>query len=117
MPREFRHFLGDIRDAINRIRVYTKEMKLEDFRSDLMTQDAVIRNLEVIGEAARQLLSDERAQSVDIDWPRIIGLRNILTHAYFGVDLDIIWNVVSSKLDDLDHACEKLLASEPDKTE
>lgn len=78
------------------------------FASDLKTQDAVIRNLEIIGEAARVLPESIKLQATDIEWRKIIALRNLLLHAYFGVSLPIVWDVVCNKLDQLESACNRI---------
>jgi len=83
------------------------------FSSDLKTQDAVVRNLEIIGEAARHLPAEITDRVPAIEWPKIMGLRNILTHEYFGINLAIIWDIVQHKLDPLDEACRKLLKGSP----
>ncbi len=71
---------------------YTSSLTLEQFRNDDKTVDAVVRNLEVIGEAAKKLPETVRRQIGDLDWPRIAGLRDVLIHDYFAVDLEIIWD-------------------------
>ena len=71
------------------------------FEEDGRTYDATLRNLQLIGEAARFIPDDVRAASPQIPWPKIIGLRNILVHAYFGVDNDIIWDVIANHVNRL----------------
>jgi uncharacterized protein with HEPN domain len=66
-----------------------------------MTRDAVLRNLEVIGEAAKHIPADIRAQVGGLDWRRVIGFRDIVAHAYFGIDEAILWNIVSVKVPEL----------------
>ncbi len=73
--------------------------------------DAVVRNLEVIGEAVKQLPHDVRSASPDVEWQKIAGLRDILIHAYFGIDVDIIWDVVSNKLPALETQIRRILES------
>jgi uncharacterized protein with HEPN domain len=96
-------------EAIHQIRSYVKGFDEEAFSLDRKTQDAVIRNLEIIGEAAGNLPEEIQKVSSDIDWSKIKGLRNILIHEYFGISLPIIWDVVQSKLSPLEAACRKLL--------
>lgn len=70
----------------------------ESFLNDEKTVDAVVRNLEIIGEAANRLPDDFKIQHTDIEWRRIIGLRNRIVHRYFGIDLDIIWEILKNEL-------------------
>jgi len=109
MPRDYRLYVDDILEAVKRIRDYTRDMDYKSFSSDLKTQDAVIRNLEIIGEAARHLPPEMTSKAPGIEWPKMMGLRNILTHEYFGVNLAIIWDVVEHKLDSLSQACRDSL--------
>lgn len=73
-------------------------------------QEAIIRNIEVIGEAAGRVSPVSRARMQSLDWKGICGLRDVLFHDYFGVDLDEVWNVVSSRLPELPAALETFLA-------
>jgi uncharacterized protein with HEPN domain len=70
-----------------------------------------VRNLEVIGEAVKQLRADVRSAHPDVEWQKIAGLRDILIHAYFGIDLDIVWDVVSNKLPALETRIRSILDS------
>lgn len=112
MPRDYRLYLDDILDAINKIRGYVRGMDYEAFSSDMRTQDAVVRNLEIIGEASRQLPAELRQKVATIEWAKIMSLRNILVHEYFGVNLLIIWDVVEHKLGPLTEACLELMEKE-----
>ena len=109
MPRDYGLYLDDILEAIDRIHQYVQGMDENDFRSDRKTQDAVIRNLEIIGEAARNLPDSLRSEDVEIEWRKIVGLRNILAHEYFGVSVPIVWDIVRNKLQPLRSACSRLL--------
>ena len=109
MHRDYRLYLDDILEAIDRIREYVQVMDEDVFGSDRKTQDAVIRNLEIIGEASRNLSDELKAQANEIEWSKIIGFRNILAHEYFGVSVPIVWDIVQNKLDPLRDACTKLL--------
>ncbi len=84
-------------------------MSYDDFAEDRKTVDAVVRNLEIIGEAARNLPEEYRDLAPDIEWRKIIGLRNLLTHEYFGINPAIVWDVVQNKLETLEAACRRLL--------
>jgi uncharacterized protein with HEPN domain len=100
-PRDWRLRVDDILDAIARIEQYVNGLNIEQFRADQKTIDAVVRNLEVIGEAVRHLSADQRGLSVEIPWTDIAGMRSILIHEYFGVDLNIVWQTVTHDLPEL----------------
>ena len=75
-------------------------------------QDAVIRNVEVIGEAAKRVSAEARGRLATLDWKSICGMRDVLIHDYIGVDLDEVWNVASSRIPELQAVLEQFLASE-----
>lgn len=102
MPRDAKVFLDDIVEACTKIRTYTATFSSQQFASDPKTVDAVVRNLEVIGEAAKKLPEDVRAK-IDVDWRRIASLRDVLIHEYFGIDVEIIWDIVQNKVPELLH--------------
>lgn len=103
-----RHRLLHIRDAIARIRTYASSR--EEFFSEARTQDAVIRNLEVIGEAVKALAPSTRDASSSIRWTSIAGMRDRLIHGYFSVDLKLVWDVIERELPTLDKVVSDLLA-------
>ena len=90
-------YLRHIQDAVVRIEAYTAPGRIAFF-TDTMVQDAVIRNLEVIGEAVKNLSPELRRRHPEVPWRSITALRNILIHEYFGVDLEIVWRVVERRL-------------------
>ena len=96
--RADRDFLSDIQEAVRRITVYTTAMTYEAFVADTKTQDAVIRNLEIIGEATKNLSADLRTKYPDMPWKGMAGVRDRLIHHYFGVNLDIVWRIVTAEL-------------------
>ncbi len=98
MPRDYKVFLEDIIEASHKINEYTKTLTFGEFKSDNKTYDAVIRNLEIIGEAVKKIPENIRSRYPCIDWRRIAGLRDILIHEYFGVDAEIVWDVVKNKV-------------------
>ena len=110
MPRDYRQYLDDIVVACERILRYTQGMSAEEFRTDDRTFDAVVRNLEIIGEAAKGIPEPLRARAPNIEWQKIVAFRNVLVHAYFGVSVDIVWDVAHTKLASLRHSCRGLLS-------
>ncbi len=94
-------FLDHIAEAARRASSYTKEMTNEDFFEDIKTQDAVIRNIEIIGEATKNLSDEIRNRYPEIPWKELAGMRDRLIHQYFGVNLDIVWNVTKDELPEI----------------
>jgi uncharacterized protein with HEPN domain len=94
-PRDWRLRIEDILEAAGRIETYIAGLVFEQFQGDRKTVDAVVRNLEVIGEAARHLVAIQEDLPADIPWADIAGMRNVLIHAYFGVDLGIVWQTAT----------------------
>ena len=113
MSRDPRLFLQDILDSTAKILSYTVGMSQEAFETNGMAYDAVIRNLEVIGEAAKQIPQDLRKSAPDIPWRMICGFRDHLAHAYFGLDNDTVWEVVTTELPVLTAAVGQLLKTLP----
>lgn len=112
MPRDYRLYLDDILESCGRIRSYTAGMTFEQFQADLKTQDAVIRNFQVIGEAANRLPESVKSILRDVEWPKIIAFRNVLIHEYFGVDLATVWSAITDKVPYLETKTEEHLRDE-----
>ena len=91
----------DIREAIIRIERCTAGLTLDAFLADTKTQDATVRNLEIIGEAVKGLSSDFKKKHQDVPWQAIAGVRDRLIHDYAGVNWDIVWDVLQTKLPEL----------------
>ncbi len=109
MPRDFKVYLEDILEAILKIRRFTSGFTLETFSKDSKTLDAVVRNLEVIGEAVKKIPETVRQKYADVEWKKISGLRDILIHEYFGIDVEIVWDVIQNKLPVLETKLQLLL--------
>lgn len=92
--RSARLFVVDMLRAIDKIARYTKGMDVASFSADEVIVDAVLRNLMVLGEAARSVPPEVRDAHPEIPWSRMVGLRNIVAHVYFGVDLENVWKIV-----------------------
>lgn len=110
-PRTPEDYLGHMRAAIDRIRRYVAALDLQSFKDDEMRQDAVIRNFEVLGEAAENLrrkFPDFVAQHPEIPWRPAYGMRNVLAHGYFKVDLDVVWHAIEKDLPRLRQQLESL---------
>ena len=102
--------LEDILLAIQKIGRYTSQMDHDAFITDDLVVDGVARNLEIIGEAARQLPDEYKRAHTEIPWTQIAGLRNRIVHDYFGLDLEIIWQIVQHDLPELENQVSALLS-------
>ena len=101
-------YLGHIRDAIADIQTYAS-VDRATFLGDRMRQDAVIRKLEIIGEAVKKLSHGTKSRAPEIPWKQIAGMRDRLTHDYFGVDLVLVWTTIERELPRLKAAVDTLL--------
>lgn len=100
--------LCDIKEAIQRISGYVSRISHDKFIKDIKTQDAVIRNLEIIGEAVKILSAGLKRKHCDIPWRDLAGLRDRLIHQYSGVNLDIVWKIIKQELSELAKQIEKI---------
>lgn len=101
-------YLTDIRESIERIETYIGTMSYEGFLKDEKSQDAIVRNIEILGEAAKNISMDFKNRYPQIPWKELAGARNRLIHQYFGVNYDIVWDIIKNNL--------PLVAQEIDKT-
>ncbi|MDP3732570.1 MAG: DUF86 domain-containing protein [Candidatus Omnitrophota bacterium] len=91
-------FLSDIQEAMKRIMSYIGKMSYKKFLQDTRTQDAVVRNLEIIGEAVKNVSGNLKKRYLQIPWKELAGVRDRLIHHYFGVNYDIVWAIVKQEL-------------------
>ncbi|MBI5016371.1 MAG: DUF86 domain-containing protein [Deltaproteobacteria bacterium] len=112
MKKDDTVFLNHVLAAIRQIRTYLGGLDFQAFFENRLVQDAVVRQLEVIGEASRNLSEELRAAHPDVPWGQIIGMRNRLTHAYFEVDLGVVWDVAEEDLPELKQSVEAILGLE-----
>lgn len=111
--REMRERLLDILEAIERIEKYTIRGR-NAFEQDELIQTWIVHHLQIIGEAARALPDNIRDKYPDIPWSKIVGMRNILVHNYFGIDVDIVWAVIVNDLPDLKEKTIAIMQDIPD---
>ncbi len=106
--RDDRERLRHILEAIERIEKYAVS-GIEVFQGDELIQNWMVRHIQIIGEAARALSQEFRDDRSEIPWPDIIAMRHVLVHEYFGIDLDIVWRVVSTELPEFKRQIEAIL--------
>jgi len=98
MKKDPKIFLNHILESINLIEDYIKDKSKLDFLSSRQLQDSIIRRIEIIGEAVKNVASDIKEKNPNIPWNEVVGMRDILIHQYFGVDLDLTWDVINEDL-------------------
>ena len=106
--RDDRERLLDIQDAIDSIKKYTVRGK-NVFEEDELIQNWVIRHLQILGEAAAKISDDFKERHSDMPWHKIIGMRNILVHDYFDIDIDVVWQIVEKDMHSLEHEIKRML--------
>lgn len=108
MSRDWRIYLSDMIDRCDRVLAYTHDLPREQFDQRGLAYDATLRNIELLGEAARHIPEEERQKTPGIDWRGVIAVRNILVHGYLGVDDDILWDVIQQRIPELKRLLEEL---------
>jgi uncharacterized protein with HEPN domain len=112
MSRDLRLYLDDIRESCEKIVRYSQGLGFDQFVKDEKTFDAIVRNLEIIGEAAKHIPTEIRARYPNVEWSKIAGLRDIAAHEYFGLDEDILWDVIQNRIPVLLGQIRQILAAE-----
>jgi uncharacterized protein with HEPN domain len=111
--RDYKFYLEDIQSSIQKIGKFTKGLSLQKFQKDDLVIDAVIRNLAVIGEASKSIPDKIKKKYPNIEWEKIAALRNILVHEYFGIDEQIVWDIITNKLPELKKTISTALKAVP----
>lgn len=109
MKRILLDYFQDILDSINDIQSFTGSIDFDVFQNNRMIRNAVIRSLEIMGEAAKNIPEDIRIQYPDIPWKRISGMRDKLIHGYFGVDYEMVWSVAKERIPEIKPFIEQLI--------
>jgi uncharacterized protein with HEPN domain len=109
---EDRTFIGDILRSCEKVIRYSRGLSKEVFFADELKYDAVLRNLEIIGEAVKHLSSESRDRHPEIAWRKIAGLRDMVIHEYFGLDATILWDVITSEVPKLRAQADSILKEE-----
>lgn len=111
MKRSVKLYITDIIESISLINKYTRDFTSTKFGSNEQTKDAVLRRLEIIGEAVKQIPKAFKTKHPEIPWRRIAGLRDILTHEYFGIKIERVWKILQEDLPEFKNQIKKLLES------
>ena len=109
--REYKDYVRDIIESISDIEVFIKNMTFTDFVKDKKTINAVVRSIEVIGEASKKIPDTMRKKNPSIPWKKMAGMRDKLIHEYFGIDFDVLWKTVKEDIPSLHSLVQDMLKS------
>ncbi|MHB1252779.1 MAG: HepT-like ribonuclease domain-containing protein [Candidatus Humimicrobiaceae bacterium] len=109
--REYTDYLNDIYNSIKDIESFIKNLNFNEFSKDKKTLNAVIRSLEIIGEASKKIPANFKEKYPDIPWNKMLGMRNKLIHEYFGVDIEMLWIVITQDIQELKSIFKKIVES------
>jgi uncharacterized protein with HEPN domain len=115
MKKDDAVYLHHILAAIERIEMYSKGVPFQEFQQTGLLQDGVVRQLEIIGKAARNLSANHCRSYPEVPWSQIVGLRNRIAHAYFDIDLGIVWEIVQEALSPLKEQVKLILEEMKDR--
>jgi uncharacterized protein with HEPN domain len=117
VSREWRLYLDDMIECCRKIQSYTQNLEFAEFTTRGMVHDAVVRNLEVLGEAAKNIPPIVRERHPQVSWREIAALRNVLAHGYFGLEDETLWDIVQVKVPALASQLEQVRASAEDNSD
>ena len=112
MSRDYRLYLDDIQASVEKIIKFTQGLSFGEFSADNKTFDAVVLNLQIIGEATKHIPDSVKEKYPDVDWRRIAGLRDVIAHGYFGLNEHILWDLVQNRVPQLQEQVRNILAKE-----
>lgn len=117
MSRSLLLYCDDILDAIEAIRGYMRGINFEEFAGDPMRCDAVLYQLVIIGEAVRQIPVQVREKHPEIEWRRVVGMRDVVVHGYHRVELSIVWSIATCQLEPLRKVVRRLVRESENRTD
>lgn len=109
MKKDYKVFLNHILESIDLIEKYAEGQNKDSFENSIQLQDSIIRRLEIIGEAVKNLPKEFREKHPNISWKKIAGMRDVLIHEYFGVDVGLTWDVVEEELPNLKYDIQDII--------
>ncbi len=112
MKRDYILFLEDILTSIEKIEAYTNDLTFKEFSGNSMALDAVIRNFEIIGEATKNIPEKIKNKHLNVEWKEAMGLRDILIHDYFGIDIESVWDTIKNNIPNFKKNIQKVFKLE-----